>query len=123
MPALGSRLSVKGSGGAERFKHQVSTTINGSSRDEVKVDKVYALLGADTFVPFSDPVFTSATLTATGFVANVSVIVGEPYRLRASTDFQNWADLTNFVAAATSHLLLDPGATSQPRRFYRVESP
>jgi hypothetical protein len=123
MPALGSRLSVKGSAGAERFKHQVATTINASLRDEVKVDKVCPLLAADTFVPFTDPFFTSATLTATGFVANVSVIVGEPYRLRASTDFQNWADLTNFVAAATSHLLLDPGAPSQPRRFYRVESP
>lgn len=123
MPALGSRLSVKGSAGAERFKHQVSTTINASPRDEVKVDKVYALLGADTFVPFSDPVFTSATLTPTGFLANVSVIAGEPYRLRASTDLQTWVDLTNFVALGASQLLLDPAATNQPRRFYRAESP
>ena len=29
---------------------------------------------------FTDPLITSAGLTATGFVANVAVIVGEPYR-------------------------------------------
>ena len=29
---------------------------------------------------FTDPLITSVGLTATGFVANVAVIVGEPYR-------------------------------------------
>lgn len=123
MPPLGSRLSVKGSAGAERFKHQVSTTINASPRDEVKVDKVYALLAADTVVPFSDPAFTSATLTSTGFLASVSLITGEPYRLRASADLLAWVDLTNFLATSPSQLVLDPAATNQPRRFYRLESP
>jgi len=125
MPTVGQRLSVKGCVGADRFKYQVSTMVdpNNSARDEVKVDKVYPLLAADSFVPFTDPVFTSATLTATGFLANVSVIVGEPYGLRASTNLQSWWDLTNFIAAAPNQLLVDPSATNQPRRFYRLESP
>ena len=72
---------------------------------------------------FTDPLITSAGLTATGFVANVAVIVGEPYRIRASTNLQDWADLTDFVAASANCLLVDPAALSQPRGFYRAVSP
>jgi hypothetical protein len=123
MPSVGTRLSVKGCAGAERFKQQVSTTINSSPRDEVKVDKVYPLLAADSFVPFTDPLITSAGLTTTGFVANVAVIVGEPYRIRASGDLQTWADVTNFVAASTNYLLVDPAAANQQQQYYRAVSP
>ena len=122
MPALGSRLSVKGCAGVERFKHQVSTTINASPRDEVKLDKVYPVVAGDSFVPFTEPLITSAAMTSTGFAANVAVIVGEPYRLRASSDLQSWADLTNFVATTTNYLFVDPAASTEPRRFYRAET-
>jgi hypothetical protein len=125
MPSVGARLSVKGCAGAERFKHQVSTIVdpNNSARDEVKVDKVYPVLAAKSFVPFTEPIISSAALTVTGFVANVAVIVGEPYRIQASTDLRNWEDLTNFVAGSMVLSFVDPVALSQPRRFYRAVSP
>jgi hypothetical protein len=53
----------------------------------------------------------------------VTLTPGEPYRLRASSDLQTWVDLTNFVAVTTNVLLVDPEATTQAIRFYRVESP
>ena len=125
MPTVGQRLSVKGCVGADRFKYQVTTTVdpNNSVRDEVKVDKVYPVVWADGFAPWAEPIFTSASLTTTGFAANVLVIVGEPYRISASTNLQNWADVTNFVAASTNHLFVDPAAVDLPRRFYRAVSP
>jgi hypothetical protein len=125
MPSVGARLSVKGFAGAERFKHQVTTKVdpNNSDRDEVKVDKVYPMLAANSFVPFTDPLITSAVLTPAGFVASVAVITGEPYRIRGSTNLQDWTDLTNFIAMTTNYLFVDPAATTQPRRFYRAVSP
>jgi len=125
MPTVGQPVSVRGCVGADRFKYQVATKVdpNNSERDEVKVDKAYPVVAADSFVLWSNPVFTSPSLTPTGFVANVAVVPGEPYRLRASTNLQTWVDVTNFVAAGPSYIVLDPGATNQPLRFYRVESP
>jgi len=125
MPAVGTRISVTGFAGADRFKHQVATKVdpNNSDRDEVKVDKTYPVLSARSFVAFTDPLITSAGMTPTGFVANVAVIAGEPYRIRASADFQNWEDLTNFVATSTTFPFCDPAALTQPRRYYRAVSP
>ncbi len=123
MPSFGARLSVKGCAGAERFRYQVSTTINGSPRDEVKVDKVYPMVAADSYVPLVEPLFTAVGLTATGFAAQISLTPGEPYRVRASSDLQSWVDLTNFVATTPNYLFVDPAATGQPRRFYRAVSP
>jgi hypothetical protein len=123
MPTVGSQVALKGCVGAARKKLQVLTTINGSPRDEVKVDKVYPMVVADSFVPLVEPLFTAVGMTATGFVAQVSLTPGEPYRLRASSDLQAWVDLTNFVAASTNYLLFDPAAIGQPRRFYRAVSP
>jgi hypothetical protein len=123
MPALGQFIALKGCAGAERFKYQASTTINGSPRDEVEIDKVYPLVAAESFVPFSQPIITYANLTQTGFVGQVSVIFDEPYRIRASADFQNWVDLTNFVATSTTFPFCDPAALTQPRRYYRAVSP
>ena len=86
------------------------------------MDKVYPVVAGDSFVPFTEPLITSAAMTSTGFAANVAVIVGEPYRLRASSDLQSWADLTNFVATTTNYLFVDPAASTEPRRFYRAET-
>ena len=54
---------------------------------------------------------------------NVTVIANEPYRIRASTNLQDWADLTDFVAGSTNCVLVDSAALSQPRGFYRAVSP
>ncbi len=125
MPSVGARLSLQGFASADRFKYQVTTKVdpNNSDRDEVRVDKVYPLLAANSFVPFADPLITSADITPTGFVANVAVIAGEPYRIRASGDLQAWVDVTNFIAATTNYLFVDPAALTQPRRYYRAVSP
>jgi hypothetical protein len=72
---------------------------------------------------FTDPLITSAGLTATGFVANVAVITHEPYRIRASTDLQNWEDQTNFVAVSSNYLFIDPAALTLPMRYYCAVSP
>jgi hypothetical protein len=125
MPSVGARLSVKGFAGAERFKYQVTSIVdpNYSARDEVKVDKVYPIVAANSFVPVVEPLFTPVGLTVTGFVSSVSLTPGEPYRLRASSDLQAWVDLTNVVAMTTNYLFVDPAATTLPRRFYRAVSP
>ncbi|MCX6913690.1 MAG: hypothetical protein NT167_11680, partial [Verrucomicrobia bacterium] len=55
MPTVGSQVALEGCVGAARKKLQVSTTINSSPRDEVKIDKTYPLILADGWVPFTDP--------------------------------------------------------------------
>lgn len=123
MPGVGARYSVRGFAGAERFNYQETTSINGSGRDEVKLNKVYPMLSAASLTPWADPVLTDAFLTPTGMAVNVAVVPGEPYRLRASTNLQQWDDLASFVATATNQLVVDPAALALPRRFYRAVSP
>lgn len=123
MPSVGARYSVRGFAGAERLKYQETTSINGSGRDEVKLDKVYPMLSAASLTPWADPVFTAALLTPTGMAVNVAVVPGEPYRLQVSTNLQQWDDLASFVATATNQLVVDPAALALPRRFYRAVSP
>ncbi len=48
-PSLGDYVAAVGCAGAARFKHQVSTTINGSARDEVKIDKVMPVVLGQTW--------------------------------------------------------------------------
>ena len=50
MPTVGSQVALKGCVGTARKKLQVSTTINGGARDEVKIDKTYPLILADGWV-------------------------------------------------------------------------
>lgn len=73
------------------------------------------------------PEFVGATrLTSTGFVAQVSLNLGQNYRVQAATNLTvptTWVDLTNFTATATNFLFVDPAATNFTRRFYRVVSP
>jgi len=125
MPALGNMVSVKGMVDAERVKYQVSTSVDpaNSVRDEVRLDRTYPVIAANAYNIFAQPVITYATMTSTGFLGQVSVIAGEPYRLRASSDLQAWSDVTNFVATGSSYKFVDPEALVQPRRFYRAVSP
>ncbi|NOS69186.1 MAG: hypothetical protein HOP33_04570, partial [Verrucomicrobia bacterium] len=74
------------------------------------------------------PTFTSpTTLTSTGFIAHISLAIGESYRVQATTNLGvlpvPWIDLTNFVAGVTNYSFIDRSATNIPRRFYRVISP
>jgi parallel beta-helix repeat protein len=67
------------------------------------------------------------TMTSTGFVATLSLAVGQSYRVQAATNLGanpiGWTDLTNFTASATNFIFLDRSATNLPQRFYRVVSP
>ena len=125
MPVLGDLVSVKGAFDAERKKHQASTIVDpaNSARDEIKLDRTYPVIAAQSYALFAPPVIMSASLTATGLLGQVSVQAGEPYRVRASLDLQNWQDLVSFTATNSSAWFLDPAAPNQPRRFYRAESP
>jgi hypothetical protein len=74
------------------------------------------------------PSFTgSCHLTGTGFVAQVSLTVGESYHFQTTTNLAAspipWINLTNFTAAAPSFQFIDRTATNYPMRFYRVVSP
>jgi hypothetical protein len=66
-------------------------------------------------------------LTSTGFIGNLSLTIGQSYRVRATTNLATipvpWLDLTNFVAGTTNVFFLDRSATNYPSRFYRVVSP
>ncbi len=125
LPVLGDLVSVKGAFEAERVKHQVSTLVdpNNSVRDEVKLDRTYPIIAARAYAVFVPPVITDASLTSTGFLAQVSVQVGEPYRIRFSSDLQDWQDLVSFTATNSSAWFLDPAAVAGPPRFYRAQSP
>jgi hypothetical protein len=125
MPALGNMVSVKGMVDAERVKYQVSTSVDpaNSVRDEVKLDRTYPVIAANAYNIFAQPVISYGAMTSTGFLGQVSVIAGEPYRIRASTDLQAWSDATNFVATVSSYEFVDHEALVQPRRFYQAVSP
>lgn len=66
-------------------------------------------------------------LTPTGFVATLSLTIGQSYRVQATTNLGAtpvmWTDLTNFTAPVTNFLFRDRSATNYPLRFYRVVSP
>jgi len=66
-------------------------------------------------------------LTETGFTATISVTLGQPYRVQATTNLGAvplvWTTVTSFTAAASSFPFLDPAATNLSARFYRVISP
>ncbi|MBC8097187.1 MAG: right-handed parallel beta-helix repeat-containing protein [Akkermansiaceae bacterium] len=74
------------------------------------------------------PVFNLPfSLTATGFIARISLTIGQSYRIQATTNLAGnpapWMDLTNFVATTTNFNFLDRTSTNFPRRFYRAVSP
>ena len=66
-------------------------------------------------------------LTSTGFIAEVSLTIGQNYRVQATTNLSGnpipWTDMTNFTASATNFVFLDRSARDFANRFYRVISP
>ena len=42
------------------------------------------------------------------------------YALEASSNLVNWVSITNFTATNNPMLLIDPSASSYPKRFYRA---
>ena len=77
--------------------------------------------------PVSPTFHSSPTLTSSGFSAQISLTLGQSYRVQATTNLGAtpipWSNLTNFTADVTNYHLLDRAATNLPRRFYRVVSP
>ena len=78
--------------------------------------------------PPAPPVFTSQiSLTSTGFLAGISVSIGQSYRVQGAIGLETnpivWTELTNFVATSTNFIFLDGSTKNFPKRFYRAISP
>jgi hypothetical protein len=72
-------------------------------------------------LPMSPILTASSFLNALQF--NIADEIGRNYRVQASTDLVNWADLTNYYSTNTTMLFKDSSTTNFARRFYRVVSP
>ena len=65
-------------------------------------------------------------MTATGFTAAISLILGQSYHIQAATNLAapiTWTNLTSFTAAGSLYQFVDPSAINYRARFYRVVSP
>jgi uncharacterized delta-60 repeat protein len=74
--------------------------------------------GLQRFTP--GPLVTRPGFNASAFSA---ILVGEPgrsYRIEATSDFTNWALVTNLVNVPALLEFKDPGMANEPRRFYRA---
>ncbi|MDB6065317.1 MAG: hypothetical protein JWR26_1525 [Pedosphaera sp.] len=58
-----------------------------------------------------------------GMALNLSLAIGNNYRLQCSTNLSDWSTLYALHATGTNLVWLDPGSTNFNRRFYRVASP
>lgn len=113
-------LSATGNWKGQIFTATATDTLTGDTSE-------FSFAVAATNAPpagsdFAGPV----TMTSTGFVATLSLTIGQSYRVQAATNLGNtgdWSDLTNFSAGATNIVFFDPSATNFPRRFYRIVSP
>jgi hypothetical protein len=67
---------------------------------------------------------STPTLLSNGGVSmTLTVEPGLPYHVQGSTDFANWAELTNFVSDTASTQFIDSSATGLAHRFYRLATP
>jgi len=104
--------------------HNFSAT----ATDQITGDTSEFSLNVLAASPPAPPVFTSQiSMTNTGFLAGISVTIGQSYRVQVATGLEAipivWTDLTNFVATSTNFIFLDGSATNSPKRFYRAISP
>src|SRR5262249_43068415 len=58
-----------------------------------------------------------------GFSFTFNTIPGENYHILAATDLGDWSSIASVLATNTSFQFLDPTATNQAPRFYRVSWP
>ena len=120
MPAVGARLSVTGFAGADRFKYQVTTTVdpNNSARDEVKVDKTYPVLSAWSFVPSTEPPLitgqpqSASSLPGQSVTFSVTAIGGTPLAYQWRFNDRDIADATSSALTISSVRITDAGVYS-----------
>jgi hypothetical protein len=75
-------------------------------------------------VPLLDTLFGFGFSAGGAFQAQFTGVPGQNYILQSSADLVNWISLSTNVAGASPLLLVDPGATNFPHRFYRaLQSP
>lgn len=74
---------------------------------------------------FISPQLEPSRLAGGRFEAYMTGEVGRRYRVQAATNLvaSNWIDLIAFTNSLPTRQIVDPGATSNPSRFYRVVSP
>jgi hypothetical protein len=96
-----------------------TTATDAQTGDTSEFSLAMLAINGPTAPSFAVPV----KLTATGFVATVSLTIGQPYHIQATTNFLTWVNLTNFTASNTNFVLVDKGSTNLPYRFYRIISP
>lgn len=130
---IGSTAITTDGSGAASFALLVSGNFSGQFLTAITTDQLTG--NTSEFSPgllaTNGPALPSfagpALLTSTGFLAQISLTLGQNYRVQATTNLGAapvvWVDLTNFTASATNHAFLDRAATNFPRRFYRVVSP
>jgi hypothetical protein len=130
---LGSVAAATGGSGNAQFSFNAGSNFAGQYFSATATDQTSgdtSEFGFDvvaTNLP-APPSFTGpATLTSTGFAANILLTTGQSYHVQSSTNLGAnpipWVNLTNFVAGATNFMFLDRSATNYRSRFYRVVSP
>lgn len=96
---------------------------NGSA--PVNGQETEVVISRFTFIPAQSaaPRVRSASLDGTGTFR--LQLTGDPqlwYHLERSTDLNHWSPLPPMIAPEQNFDLIDPGATPEPRRFYRVSA-
>ena len=84
-----------------------------------------AFLDQFRFIPATNapPKFQFPAYTENGFSALITHDPSRSYRIQRSTNLTSWIDLTNFNTTENLYDFLDPEATNNVRRFYRVVTP
>jgi mono/diheme cytochrome c family protein len=104
------------------FNLNSSGTVTANAFETNYVNSV-TVSGLFTIVP---PLYS---FLAPGFLANGSFQMeywaptGQTYILEISTDLVNWTPLSTNVPTTAPFILVDPGASESPYRFYRVVTP
>jgi hypothetical protein len=130
---LGSSTVTTDAGGTAAFAFTAAGNFSGQYITATATDRTtgdtseFSLALLTTNGPVSPTFQSPATLTSSGFTAQVTLTLGQNYRVQATTNLGGnpipWIDLTNFAASVTNYRFIDRVATNLPRRFYRVISP
>jgi len=104
------------------FKLNFSAVVTANAFEENYVNSV-AVSGVFTIVPPLDNFFAPALLADGSFQAEFWATPGQTYVLQASTDLVHWTSLVTNTPTAAPFTWIDPGAVTEPARFYRVVLP
>jgi hypothetical protein len=130
---LGSSAVTTDGGGTAAFTFTAGENLSGQYIAATATDGAtgdtseFSLALLATNGPVSPTFHSPTSLTSSGFTAQVTLTLGQNYRVQATTNLGGvpipWIDLTNFAASVTNYRFLDRAGTNLPRRFYRVVSP